>query len=464
MSDETPPELTSWKEIAARLQVTVRTAQEWEKKRGLPVRRVPGEGRSRVYLRVDELEAWLDGQLVDDPSADSQPGAGALARFVAARSRMWGSVAVILILATTAAALYFLRPAATASAARRDATSGSPPTVATSSSRPPAADPVDLRILPDTIVAQGENGEELWRRRFEGRLNQQVYEHKSHSFTFDDVDRDGGKDTVFIVRRKDMPARSVLSCFDEDGEEIWSFKPGDHVHTSDTMFTDAYNVAEFRPFDLPDGRRAIVVVGAHHIDFPTQITVLDAADGSVISEYWHSGHIGTEPGQLAVADVNRDGSPELYLAGISNGHWRATLVVLDPLTMRGAGEEEDSSFQLQDLGPPREIARILFRRSAINQAIAEWNGAEHVWATPEFVTVSVTESFRGDATPGVIYDLSPALAFTQLRLNSVFPMIHSRLREEGTISIDLEEQKRLLGAVDYVVEPPSLGAPRVGAR
>ena len=51
------PELDSWKEIAAYLDVNVRTAQIWEKERGLPVRRLPGN-HGRVFARVDEIESW----------------------------------------------------------------------------------------------------------------------------------------------------------------------------------------------------------------------------------------------------------------------------------------------------------------------------------------------------------------------------------------------------------------------
>lgn len=61
MKDTETRTLTSWKEIAQHLDVTVRTAQVWEKQRGLPVRRMPGR-RSRVYLRLDEYEDWLLGQ------------------------------------------------------------------------------------------------------------------------------------------------------------------------------------------------------------------------------------------------------------------------------------------------------------------------------------------------------------------------------------------------------------------
>lgn len=49
--------LRSWKEIAAYLGVTVRTAQLWERQRGLPVRRLPG-GRGGVSASTVELDEW----------------------------------------------------------------------------------------------------------------------------------------------------------------------------------------------------------------------------------------------------------------------------------------------------------------------------------------------------------------------------------------------------------------------
>jgi tetratricopeptide (TPR) repeat protein len=51
--------LQGWKEIADYLNRDERTAKRWEKQRGLPVRRIPGEGRANVYVIVSELEGWL---------------------------------------------------------------------------------------------------------------------------------------------------------------------------------------------------------------------------------------------------------------------------------------------------------------------------------------------------------------------------------------------------------------------
>lgn len=51
--------LNSWKEIAAFFGRDERTVKRWEHQRGLPVRRIPGSGRSPVYAFRHDLEAWL---------------------------------------------------------------------------------------------------------------------------------------------------------------------------------------------------------------------------------------------------------------------------------------------------------------------------------------------------------------------------------------------------------------------
>jgi hypothetical protein len=55
-----PEDLHSWKQIAAHLGVNVRTAQKWERERGLPVRRGPG---GKVAVDVAALESWKHAPL-----------------------------------------------------------------------------------------------------------------------------------------------------------------------------------------------------------------------------------------------------------------------------------------------------------------------------------------------------------------------------------------------------------------
>jgi tetratricopeptide (TPR) repeat protein len=51
--------LQGWKDIAAYVSRDVRTVKRWEKQRGLPVRRMPGDGRANVYALIPELDNWL---------------------------------------------------------------------------------------------------------------------------------------------------------------------------------------------------------------------------------------------------------------------------------------------------------------------------------------------------------------------------------------------------------------------
>jgi len=50
--------LDSWKEIAAFFARDERTVKRWEKERGLPVHRLPGSSKARVFAYGEELAAW----------------------------------------------------------------------------------------------------------------------------------------------------------------------------------------------------------------------------------------------------------------------------------------------------------------------------------------------------------------------------------------------------------------------
>jgi tetratricopeptide (TPR) repeat protein len=55
--------LESWKEIAAHLHRNVRTCQLWERDLGLPVHRLDGSPRARVFAYTTELDAWREEKL-----------------------------------------------------------------------------------------------------------------------------------------------------------------------------------------------------------------------------------------------------------------------------------------------------------------------------------------------------------------------------------------------------------------
>lgn len=60
--------LESWKEISAFLGRDVRTCQRWEREMDLPIHRLDGSPRARVFACKDELSAWLDQKLHEHAS------------------------------------------------------------------------------------------------------------------------------------------------------------------------------------------------------------------------------------------------------------------------------------------------------------------------------------------------------------------------------------------------------------
>lgn len=85
--------LDSWKEIADHLKRDVRTCRRYEKDLGLPVHRLDGSARARVFAYTDEVDAWRD----KEPPLD-RPGAAARL-FSAFKSKPLAAVfAAVLIL------------------------------------------------------------------------------------------------------------------------------------------------------------------------------------------------------------------------------------------------------------------------------------------------------------------------------------------------------------------------------
>jgi tetratricopeptide (TPR) repeat protein len=168
--------IDSWKEIAAFFGRDERTVKRWEKERGLPVHRLPGE-RGGVFAWSHELTTWLNSA-ADNGKVDHQPlppvppephpldPPATVAAAVAAvptppplrRSWIWASVAILAVVA--AALLYDFR------FLRRPFHGSSVIGVA----RPAAA-----HHTPDPVAREFYlRGRYYWSRRTEGSLRQAI--------------------------------------------------------------------------------------------------------------------------------------------------------------------------------------------------------------------------------------------------------------------------------------------------
>ena len=79
-SEQPQDRLDSWKEIAAYLKRDVTTAQRWEKREGMPVRRHLHDRLGSVYAFRSELDAWSRSRNLEEPIPSTTSGS---------KSRRW---------------------------------------------------------------------------------------------------------------------------------------------------------------------------------------------------------------------------------------------------------------------------------------------------------------------------------------------------------------------------------------
>ncbi|MBI4910167.1 MAG: hypothetical protein HY820_41500 [Acidobacteria bacterium] len=370
---ENGKELTSWKEIAAFLGVSVRSAQRYETELGLPVRRLGGDKGRAVAGDVEDLVAWKKQNL-------AAPRFWQLPRFL--RWYSIGATAVILAMSV--------------------------PLVRNAVERWKTGKPHASYWLHSTLVATDQQGREVWRRGFPG-LPMGGNQSRFHG----DLDGDGRVETLvpYASAQRDEIG-SYIHCISENGEEVWKIEPRRAVSDRRTKFTGVYVFRDYKVFPSPekDGTQWTVATFAHHFAYPSVAVVVDGT-GQTRGEYWHSGHLEW----VHVADLDKDGRHELVLAGMDLGSSRAVLRVFDARNMRGAADlPEGHRNQLRGFGPGTDKATIRFARGRLNLQRNEFNYAYRIDAAPEgLMNVSVSEEVSKNQGY-LIYAIRPDLSLERV--------------------------------------------------
>jgi TolB-like protein len=102
--------LESWKEISSFLGRDIRTCMRWERDLGLPIHRLDGSPRARVFAFKDELSAWLNQKLREHDGEHGPQGqrpAPATSRRLLAALRRPRVAALVALSSLAAAALAF---------------------------------------------------------------------------------------------------------------------------------------------------------------------------------------------------------------------------------------------------------------------------------------------------------------------------------------------------------------------
>lgn len=392
-------ELAGWKVIANYLQVSVRTAQNFEKEYGLPVRRKFGI-KAPVYAFVSEVDEWVEvHRTASDSSLSARPehlSTGDLdqpSKLPAPRKSR--------IVAATVLAIALLAIGLTYVALR------------------PNGPPTGLFVQDKHLVAKNASGREIWRFEFPSRVEALFYQDRfmERRTWIGELGNAGKTSVLALFHPADFQQKTHrLYCLSESGRLLWNFVPGRTV-IDERGFTMAppYYV---RQICVLKGRKQedtrIAVASVNYAGQAGQIAFLDAL-GRVRGEYWHPGHLA----YMTQCDIDGDGRNELLLGGANNAEHAATLVALDPLQISGLSTPHpvlDPSFRISNMPEAHEKAVVLFARGCVGKS-DPYTRARELWVTPSRIVVAIVDSFTESSTANITYEFDH-----RLNLQGIIPM------------------------------------------
>lgn len=397
-------QLTSWKEIADYLGVSVRTAQTWEHERGLPVQRMAGE-RGRVLALSQDLDLWR--------------------QTTCRTSSWWSNPARLRVLALLFAALFSGLGGYEVIGYVRQAI---------------GRQPANYRLSRRSITVLDSGGKDLWRVPFPEALesgdysDSQLTAHRKFSFT--DIDGDGDVETLFVYSPIDsLRNPSALYCFSRKGKERWNFAP-ERVSRADGQGYGQIHVLNDLLVTSENGRAEanILLLDCRLPQHSAKLFVLSPR-GEVLATFTHDGHLG----MLETADVDGCGNKEILVGGFAAERNEAELIVLE--MPHQASGPAGSAGMPRPADPPRirEKAALFFPRTSVNRKLEESNRIAHIADSGEVLTVVVSE-LSDDPSIEVTYQLDRQFHVKDVWFSDALKNMHRTLNAQGILDRSLSEE------------------------
>jgi hypothetical protein len=401
-----------WEGIAAVLQVSVKTAQRYEKEYGLPIRRKRGAKGTIIYALRSELNAWVAA------SRDSVPHEAVAPAPTARPSRVsalwWLAVLPVVIAALTLPRIFAPR------------------------------EPAAWRIDQQRLSVFDSRGRIIWSHDFDFALQSAGYRTPSgvgipDIGQFADLDNDGRKQLLFLAVGTEEYKRAFY-CFNADGTVRFSVVPGRTI-TRTVRFGDGgtfappFGVLRYFVFDDAPGQKAVLVMSYDATWFPAVVQKYSAS-GRLLGEYWN-------PGQLWELAVVQFGNRRyLFVGGINNEFHAGSLAVLDWNKPWGFGPASKPHYLCNNCPGGVPLAYFVFPEMDVARVLSAW---PKVWRihqdTPDRVCAQVLQTREPlvyGGLPGLIgaaiYCFDEHLALRRAEIVEGYRVVHGVLKAQGRLN------------------------------
>lgn len=440
--------LDSWKEIAAHMGRDVRTVLRWEKERGLPVHRVPGNrARQPVFAYKAELDEWLkqgkganetasllaapqSEPLLEPPPQPLKVEPAISVPKTTQRGSFWhyavflGAIGALIM---GLGIVSFLR--------RSAATSG--------------AVVGNVKFSSTSIQALDDAGRVMWRHDLAKPIHPEALKHKEKLESLvriADLFRDGGREVLVtlplaVSPNPADPAVTEVDCFSNRGALLWSYVPhekfqfGNHELDGPWLVQDVF---------LSQGSAPALWVALDHYRWGNSfVTQLDPQTGQGTVRFVNTGIV------YSLNEVRLGGRPYLLIGGFNNEYAAGMLAAVDEAKPYAVSPQTAGTrHKCISCGDGVPDYYFVFPRSEINRLRHSWEDSVHLidvqgenvevdkveFGDPnsgeesKATTVSTFYAFRAETT------LFPVM----LRFDSSYDMLHRDLQAKGMLDHPLE--------------------------
>ena len=321
----------SWKEIASYLNRHITTCQRWEREYGLPIHRLDGSPKARVFAFKDEIDSWYK-------KMDGESEIKTHRYFIKSPKKTIKFLFIAFLMVTTMAILLFTLIKLPSRAA-------------------------DFNIQGSKLIVIDERQREMWtfdtgaddleneqayRNNFQEKRIIAAYHFLPH-IIFKDINGDHHNEVLFTYQT-DYSKEGILVCFDRKGNTLWNYKAGGIKIFGGKTYSDDYQILGFDIVNIDNrGNPEIIVIANHKSNFPGQAALLDS-EGRLIGQYWNSGHLM----DFNFIDLDKDGVSEIILSGTNEEWYKPCSMILDYSCFDGVSPQSQDYYKCSDATPHRE--------------------------------------------------------------------------------------------------------------